>query len=285
MATNMIWRGPWLPGLLAAVLGAAAIPASAQAAFDKKIVQDFSDEQIGSISFPDAAGSTPGGVLFAFDMFGQYEFTDADITSIDWALDTSGRIVTLNLTASQGDAVCGSTADGPCSKLTLNLSPSGYSGRTINCGPPSIPGEAVSLCIFGIFATVPIRFVDIVPAYSCECFKGPLVKGPVAIKRKLLAWLRATLRDEDGKRLRRKDLAAAPLLEVTFEDTAQAAAARHRWPGIGADGTAFVPIGNQWHLLLTLKDFADPGSYTVKMLSGDPSAYRIAPTCEGVFVR
>ena len=71
MATSMTWRGPWLHGLLAAVLGAVAIPASAQAGFEKKIVQDFDDEQIGSIGFPDTAGSTPGGVMFVFDIPGQ----------------------------------------------------------------------------------------------------------------------------------------------------------------------------------------------------------------------
>jgi len=48
---------------------------------------------------------------------------------------------------------------------------------------------------------------------------------------------------------------------------------------------AFAGIGNQWHLLLILKDLAEPGRYTVRMVSGDPSAYSIAPTCEGVFVR
>lgn len=92
------------------------------------------------------------------------------------------------------------------------------------------------------------------------------------------------MRDQDGKRLRRRDLDAAPLLEVTFEPAAEAAA-RLAWPGIGADGTAFVGIGNHWHLLLTLKEFADPGNYTVRMVSGDPSAYRIDPTFVGVFVR
>jgi hypothetical protein len=44
-------------------------------------------------------------------------------------------------------------------------------------------------------------------------------------------------------------------------------------------------IGNQGHLLLTLEDLADPGGYTVRTVSGDPPAYRIDPTCEGVLVR
>ena len=270
---------------LATVFGAAALSASAQAAFEKTIVNAITGDELGSISFPEAAGSTSDGVLFAFDFYGQYDFTEADITSISWALDTSGRIDALNLGISQGDDLCHSVQDGPCSKTTFSLGASGFSGGFISCPAPPLPGQGTSGCIQGGFATVPIGFVDATPAYSCEGFKGPLAKGPVAIKRKRLSWLRATLRDQDGKRLRRGDLDAAPLLEVSFEPPAEAAAARLAWPGIGADGTAFVPIGNQWHLLLTLDDFADPGSYTVRIVSGDPSEYQLDPTCKGVFVR
>jgi hypothetical protein len=148
--------------------------------------------------------------------------------------------------------------------------------------PPGTIGACLASIGFGFIA-----FVDATPAYSCEGFKGPLAKGPVAIKNKRLSWLRATLRDEGGTRLRRNDLVAAPVLEVTFDAATEAAAAAHagHWPGIGSDGTAFVAVGNQWHLLLTLKDLADPGSYTVRMVSGDPSEYRLDPTCEGVFTR
>ena len=263
---------------LAAVFGAAALPAGAEAAFDKTIVNAGSGAEIGSISFPAASGDSAAGV--AFDL---RDYTEADITSISWELDGAGAVVALDLRALRGDAPCPAPDGTACSNTTLRLGTLSFGEGSIQC-KASVPGQATYCGIAAGFSTL-VSFVDATPAYSCEGFKGPLAKGPVAIKRKRLSWLRATLRDEDGARLRRGGLDAAPLLEVTFEPPAEAAAARLAWPGIGADGTAFVPIGNQWHLLLTLDDFANPGNYTVRMVSGDPSAYRIDPTCEGVFVR
>lgn len=262
---------------LATVFGAAALAASAQAAFDKTIV-DEGGAEIGSISFPAATGSSVVDVTFFLGAFAQ-----EDITSISWQLDATGAVMSLDLEALQGDDLCPPTPIANCSNQRLFMSQDAFRIDPTECsgwGPGSV-GTCMGLM------TIPdaIDFVDATPAYSCEGFKGPLAKGPVAIKRKRLSWLRATLRDQDGKRLRRGDLDAAPLLEVTFEPPAEAAAARLAWPGIGADGTAFVPIGNRWHLLLTLEDFADPGNYTVRMVSGDPAAYRVDPTCEGVFVR
>lgn len=265
---------------LAAVLGAAALSASAEAAFDKTIVNTFSGAEIGSISFPTASGDSAAGVAFTLN-----GYTEDDITSISWDLGGAGAVVALDLRALKGAAQCPAPDGTACSNTTLRLDTLSFSGRSINCGAstPDLP----NFCGIGVGIGTFVSFVDATPAYSCEGFKGPLAKGPVAIKRKRLSWLRATLRDQDGKRLRRRDLDAAPLLEVEFDAATEAAAAARagHWPGIGADGTAFVAIGNQWHLLLTLDDFADPGNYTVRMVSGDPSAYRIDPTCEGVFVR
>lgn len=262
--------------MLGAVFGAAAIPAGAQAAFEKTIV-DGDGVEIGSISFPAASGPPTAGLEFAIE-----GFTQADLKSITWQLDGTGAVMTLELEAFQGDDPCPPTPMANCVSDTLLLNQDSYATAHHECS--GFGGGGIGQCVNQNPFFIPVSFVDSTPAYVCKGFKGPLAKGPVAIKRKRLAWLRATLRDADGKRLRRRDLDAAPLLEVTFEPAAEAAA-RLALPGIGADGTAFVPIGNQWHLLLTLKDLADPGSYTVKMVSGDPSAYRIDPTCEGVFVR
>jgi hypothetical protein len=265
--------------MLGAVFGAAIIPASADAAFEKTIVDAVTGEDLGSITFPKANGSATEGVTFVLA-----GYTEEHLNSIMWKINAStGAIDSLMLVAINGDDPCpNADPQVSCSNTVLRVRETSFNLESNQCG--AAPPDGIQLCSRGTSSAVGISFVDVTPAYSCEGFKGPLAKGPVAIKRKHLSWLRAALRDADGKRLRRKDLEAAPLLEITFEPAAEAAA-RLALPGIGADGTAFVPIGNQWHLLLTLKDLADPGSYTVKMVSGDPSAYRIAPTCEGVFVR
>lgn len=265
--------------MLGAVFGAAAVPASADAAFEKTILGGFFGGPLGSITFPEANGSAPEGVMFVLA-----GYTEADLKSIMWTINAStGAVDSLMLVAVKGDHPCpNADPQVSCSNTILTVHETSFGQGSNQCGVA--PPDGIRVCSQGSSGATGISFVDATPAYSCEGFKGPLAKGPVAIKRKWLSWLRGTLRDQDGARLRRKDLDAAPLLEVAFEPAAEAAA-RLALPGIGADGAAFVPIGNQWHLLLTLNDFADPGNYTVRMVSGDPSAYRISPTCEGVFVR
>lgn len=269
--------GGFLLALLGSVLCAVAIPASVQAAFET--IVESGGVQIGSITFPEAVGSTTEGVTF--DLEG---FTEADLEAIImWALDSTGEVVSLNLKAFQGDDPCQSAAeDGPCSNRRLNVSESVLTVGSNSCPPPP-PPDQLALCS-GLGFARNIAFVPATPVYACEGFKGPLAKGPVQIKRKRLIWLRAKLRDGNGETLTDDDLVAPPVVEVTFEPESEATAAA-LFPGVGGDGAAFVFFLRQWHLLLKLEEFAEPGTYTVTMASGDPSEYRIDPTCEGQFIR
>jgi len=199
---------------------------------------------------------------------GTEDFTQVHITSISWALDSATHEVTaLQLSAFQGDENCGISTFN-CYKASPGLDQDSFDPGGLRC-----TGGPAPAC-FG-FVDPPntdVSFVDVTPAYACEGFKGPLAKGPVAIKRQRLHWLRATLRDEDGKRLRRRDLPAPPVVDVTCEPPVDAATpSLAPWPGIGGDGTAFVGVGNQWHLLLKLEDLTDPATYTVTM---DPATRR-----------
>lgn len=114
-------------GLLAAIAGLAALPSASGAAILETIIND--DATVGSITFPTLTGSSDVGVVFSLD-----GFTQADITSISWSLDSSTHdVVTLNIAALLGDSPCPN--DGmACSNTTLIVSPSVAKQESMTCG-------------------------------------------------------------------------------------------------------------------------------------------------------
>jgi hypothetical protein len=114
-------------------------PSVARAAIVETIIDTESemDTVIGSITFPGVTGSTAAGVEFSLD-----GFTQANITSISWTLDSSTYAVdALDLNARTGALTCGFGMD--CSYQSLSLSESGYSrgGGSCSYDPENKTGE------------------------------------------------------------------------------------------------------------------------------------------------
>ena len=107
---------------------ALALTASASRAAITEIIVDDSDAAVGSITFPAFTGDSDAGVLFSYG-----GFTQADITSISWTLDsTTDAVLALDLHALQGDNPCPN--DGmDCSNTTVSLSPTLASTGGASC--------------------------------------------------------------------------------------------------------------------------------------------------------
>jgi hypothetical protein len=146
-------------GILAAVVGltlALGVSAS-QAATAFTIIDTDNDTTIGSISFPTLIGregAGGGGVLFS-----AFGFTQADITSVGWSLESLDpnaplAVNALNLNALMGDNPCPN--GGNCTQFNLQMSPTFESEGEKVCFPSGI-------CRFGggqsadiAFALVPV---------------------------------------------------------------------------------------------------------------------------------
>ena len=126
-------------------------PSASRAAIVETIIDTDSDTAIGSITFPGLTGSSASGVEFSLD-----GFTQADITSISWTLDSSTYAVdSLDLNARTGAATCGFGMN--CSYQALSLSETGYSSGGGGCSydPESMTGT----CDEFFFFPTPVSFV------------------------------------------------------------------------------------------------------------------------------
>jgi hypothetical protein len=135
-----------------------------------------------------------------------------------------------------------------------------------------------------------------VPPLTCEGFAAPVGSDPVMVRKNRALPFRAELFDVDGLPLTDADIVAPPVIQVLFssegsalppvdvtEDTLPA--------GQSSEGNRFSFQGGVWAYFLSTKDHDAPGTYTVKILSGDQQEYRLGggifgqlPTCEGTFV-
>jgi hypothetical protein len=139
-------------GCLATVIVvASALSASAsRAAIFETIIDTEDDATVGSITFPTFSGDTDAGVVFSYegDTGG---YTEANITSISWTLNSSGVVLALDLNALRGDNPCPN--GGNCSNSTLIVSSMMSSEQSIYC-------SAAFPCEHGAF---PARFISFVP--------------------------------------------------------------------------------------------------------------------------
>jgi hypothetical protein len=122
----------------------------------------------------------------------------------------------------------------------------------------------------------------IAPIYACDGFVAPL-DAPVVLKKKnRVLPLRMTLADDEGTLMTGADIAAAPVMQLTYNgagtndvvnlDSVDTA-------GQGDDGNVFTFGDNYWALNMKTKGLA-PGSYTITVVSGDSTEYLVDPTCE-----
>ncbi len=119
------------------VFGASA----SRAAIVEAIIDTDADTTVGSITFPTLSGDSDARVLFSYS-----GFTQADITSISWALDpTTDAVVALDLKALQGDNPCPNSQPS-CSNSTVSFSPVLEKSGGVSC---SLSG-GVERCLEGL---------------------------------------------------------------------------------------------------------------------------------------
>ena len=257
--------------------------AAAAAEFD--IISGFNGTRLGGIAFPSPSGATPDGIAFDFHIGGT-DYTDADITTVSWALAPSGGLASLNLQALAGDDPCRTAEqDGPCENHTVHLSANTVSQGGTKCPDPATP---FPFCSSVGSVLVPLQFVPLAPAYTCVGFEPPLDSGPVTVKKNRVLPFKAELLDENGFALTDQDLAAPPVLQVLYNSgigeppmdvTDDALPA-----GLGMNGNAFVFQGSKWRFNLKTRNYTAPGTYTATMLTGDGAEYGLAQTCTAQFV-
>jgi hypothetical protein len=268
----------------ALLCGTMGLSARTEAAIAKDIVNADNGTKLGSIIFPAASGEfvgpSPPGVEFEYG-----EFTQADITSFSWDLDSPSPF--LDLKALRGDQPCPDPdTNARCSYETLQLDLHSAGAGSFSC--PGAPPDQPVACA-GSRRDTAIEFIDRVPAYACVGFERPLDDGPVTVRRRNLALpLKAVLVDQDGIALTGRDLRAPPVVQVTYqsgistipEDVSDQAVALFR----GSDSNTFVFFLRKWRYYLKVSAFKAVGTYTISMVSGDETEYRVVPTCEAQFI-
>jgi hypothetical protein len=144
------------------------------------------------------------------------------------------------------------------------------------------------VCAASGLAFPPIEFIDAAPAYACRGFDSPLAAGPVTVKGPRALPLKARLLDADGFALADDALGAPPVLQVHHQsgvgETPDDVSPQAVGVGQGTDGNAFEFSGSRWRFNLKTRNYTAPGIYTLTMISGDETEYRIDPVCEAQFV-
>jgi PEP-CTERM motif len=135
--------------ILMATLSAA--PSVSRAEIVETIIDTDSNTAIGTIGFPGLTGSTATGVELSLG-----GFTQTDITSISWTLDSSTYAVdALDLNARTGAAACGFGMN--CSFSVLSLSATDYSRGGGGCSYD--PENMTGICEEFFFFPTPVTFV------------------------------------------------------------------------------------------------------------------------------
>ena len=123
---------------------------------------------------------------------------------------------------------------------------------------------------------------------TCDGFFSPLHDGPVRVKKNRVLPHKAQLFDEEGTPLNDLDIAAAPVIQVIFDDgvlPAEDVSDDALSAGAGTQGNQFEFLDSKWQFNLKTKNYTAEGTYTTTMVSGDTSEYVIDdPTCTGEFV-
>jgi hypothetical protein len=131
------------------MLGLMVAPSASWAGVVWTIIDPRFDDTVGSITFPALTGDSAAGVEFSLQ-----GFTQADITSISWTLDSSPyTVAALDLHALQGEADCGLGRD--CSDSSLFLSRDAWTVTNLSCSS----GGDFSFCEQESFPSSPVSFV------------------------------------------------------------------------------------------------------------------------------
>lgn len=128
---------------------------------------------------------------------------------------------------------------------------------------------------------------EVIPLYSCSGFEAPCNSGPIKVKKNRVIPLKAQLFDSNGQLITPTDISDPPVVQVIYQSgtspatdmTSEALAA-----GQGTVGNQFVFHDGKWQFNLETKNYTAKGTYTVRIESGDATAYGISPTCIMIFV-
>jgi hypothetical protein len=128
-----------------------------------------------------------------------------------------------------------------------------------------------------------------VPVYACVGFEAPMNDGAIRVQKNRALPHKALIVDADGFQITPAEIAASPVIQVVFSGNAVPAedvTDDALFAGQGTPGNQFVFTDEEkWQFNLKTGNYTTKGSYRVTMVSGDPSAYVIDPTCEALFVK
>ena len=121
------------------------------------------------------------------------------------------------------------------------------------------------------------------PPLECVGFEPPLDK-PISVKKKNRV-LPLKMVCFDGEGIEITYLESPPVVEVDFDgDNFIPETFEEALPaGQGDEGNQFVYNGDYWQFNLQTKNFSGSGMYTIRAVSGSPTAYVIDPFPEATF--
>jgi hypothetical protein len=130
------------------------------------------------------------------------------------------------------------------------------------------------------------------PGFECQGFDSPLNAGPVTLSKKRVLLFDAGLVDRDEVEITDADIAAPPVLQVTFSSvtptdpttdiTNDVPRSQKRLPS--SNQFEYSEQTNGWRTSIKTEFYQAPGSYLLQMVSGDATEYVIEPACETIYV-
>ena len=124
------------------------------------------------------------------------------------------------------------------------------------------------------------------PVFECVGFEPPMDQAVTARKNRALP-LKAALLDGSDP-VTDVEIAAPPVVVVEFQSSSSSdpEPIDAEPVGMSSEGNQFLfdPVDHEWHFNLCTQEFSAPGTYMIRMASGDSGEYAINPTCETTFV-
>lgn len=130
------------------------------------------------------------------------------------------------------------------------------------------------------------------PHFSCSGFEPPFDQ-PLQLKQKVNRCIPLKIQlFHEGAPITDQDIESPPVVDVTFTDgvvSSDAVEFTEQMDALGppSDGNAFRYDADSGHWInnLSTKIYTAPGTYTVRVLSGDDTSYIIDPSCVNEFIR
>lgn len=151
----------------------------------------------------------------------------------------------------------------------------------------AIASDAYPTVPNSLFVHLTIEATRVNQTLNCVGFDPPMDNGPVSVKKNRVLPLKARLLRDGNSDI---GILAPPVLQVTFSpvnappETVIDVSADAVPVGMGTDGNAFVFSDGEWQFNLKTMNYTNPGTYELKMVSGNTAEYLISPECKAQFV-